>query len=96
MTEEYGHIPDGFFLSQEEVEELRKSKKELTEYGKQKLRELMSNPQNLYEMIQALEDRIRVLEDENVSTTNELYRLENSLDARIDILVEHCGIVEDV
>ena len=40
MTEEYGNIPDGFYLSQEEIEDLRKSKKELTEYGKQKLREL--------------------------------------------------------
>ncbi len=30
-------------LTQEEVEDLRKSKKELTEYGKQKLRELMDN-----------------------------------------------------
>ena len=37
-----------------------------------------------------------VLEEENVSTTNELYRLENSLDARIDILAEHCRISEDV
>ena len=43
MTEEYGHIPDGFFLSDKEVEELRKSKKELTEYGKQQLRKLMGN-----------------------------------------------------
>jgi hypothetical protein len=41
MTEEYGHIPDGFFLSDKEVEELRKSKKEMTKYGKQKLRELI-------------------------------------------------------
>ena len=41
MTEEYGHIPDGFLLNSEEVEELRKSKKELTEYGKKKLQELM-------------------------------------------------------
>ena len=41
MIEEYGHIPDGFHLSDKEVEDLRKSKKELTEYGKQKLRELM-------------------------------------------------------
>jgi hypothetical protein len=41
MTEEYGHTPDGFFLSQEEVNDLRKAKKELTQYGKQKLRELM-------------------------------------------------------
>lgn len=45
----------------------------------------------LYEKLQHLEARIKVLEEENTSTTNELYRLENSLDARIDILVEHCG-----
>jgi hypothetical protein len=44
MTEEYGHIPDAFHLSQEEIETLRKSKKELTEYGKEKLRKLMNQP----------------------------------------------------
>jgi hypothetical protein len=43
MTEEYGHIPDAFYLSQEEIETLRKSKKELTEYGKEKLRKMMNN-----------------------------------------------------
>ena len=43
MSEEYGHIPDGFFLSDKEVEDLRKSKKELTEYGKDKIREMMRN-----------------------------------------------------
>ena len=43
----------------------------------------------------ALED-IKRLEQENISTTNELYRLENSLDARIDILAEYCRISEDV
>jgi 3-mercaptopyruvate sulfurtransferase SseA len=43
MTEEYGHIPDAFYLSQEEIETLRKSKKELTEYGKEKLRQLMKD-----------------------------------------------------
>ena len=47
---------------------------------------------NLYALIQKLEDRIKVLEEENISTTNELYRLENSLDARIDILAERCGV----
>jgi hypothetical protein len=40
MTEEYGHIPDAFHLSQKEVEELRKSKRELTEYAQKKLQEL--------------------------------------------------------
>jgi predicted nucleic acid-binding Zn-ribbon protein len=43
----------------------------------------------------ALED-IKRLEEENISTTNELYRLENSLDARIDILAEHMRIDYDV
>lgn len=43
MTEKYGHIPDGFFLSQSEIENLRNAKKELTDYGKQRLKELMKN-----------------------------------------------------
>lgn len=64
----------------------------------------------IFDMIQELENRVKVLEEkyegslldikrleeENVELTNELYRLENSLDARIDILVEHCRIVKDV
>ena len=41
MTEKYGHIPDAFFLSQSEIENLRNSKKELTTYGREKLRELL-------------------------------------------------------
>ena len=40
MPEEYGHIPDGFFLSQSEINELRKSKREITEYAKDKLRKM--------------------------------------------------------
>ena len=44
MIEEYGHIPDGFLLNPEEVEELRNKKHELTEYGKQRLKELMGKP----------------------------------------------------
>jgi hypothetical protein len=39
---------------------------------------------------------VKRLEEENVETTNELYRLENSLDARIDILAEHYRISPDV
>ena len=41
MNEKYGHIPDGFFLSEKEVKELRNAKKELTTYGREKLRELI-------------------------------------------------------
>jgi len=50
----------------------------------------------LYARLVDLEQRVKVLEEENVSTTNELYRMENSLDARIDILAEHCRINTDV
>ena len=50
----------------------------------------------LYKKIEELEARIKVLEEENVGTTNELYRMENSLDARIDILAERCRINYDV
>jgi chaperonin cofactor prefoldin len=50
----------------------------------------------LFKKIEELENRVKVLEEENIETTNELYRLENSLDARIDILAEHCRINYDV
>ena len=43
---------------------------------------------SLAKQVVILEDRITKLEEENISTTNELYRLENSLDARIDILMD--------
>jgi cell division protein FtsB len=40
----------------------------------------------LQNKISDLEARIVTLEEENVELTNELYRLENSLDCRIDII----------
>jgi len=40
MSEEYGHIPDGFFLSESEINELKTKKFQLTQYAKQKLQEL--------------------------------------------------------
>ena len=58
---------------------------------------------SLYDKVEELEEKyqallmdVKRLEEENISTTNELYRLENSLDARIDILVEKCGCINDV
>jgi len=51
---------------------------------------------DFYSKLIELEDRIVVLETENIELTNELYRLENSLDARIDILAERCRINYDV
>lgn len=50
----------------------------------------------LYTRIVELEQRVHTLEEENIEVTNELYRLENSLDARIDILAERCRINYDV
>jgi hypothetical protein len=41
MTEEYGHIPDGFLLNPEEIQELHKQKHEITEYAKEKLKKLI-------------------------------------------------------
>ena len=52
--------------------------------------------EDIYERLTQLEDRVRVLEEENVGLTNALYEMENSLDARIDILAEHCRIIPDV
>jgi len=43
----------------------------------------------LEKKIQELEDRVRVLEEENVGQSNALYECWNSLDARIDILAEN-------
>ena len=47
---------------------------------------------DVYDRLVELEDKVRKLEEENIELTNELYRMENSLDARIDILAEHCRI----
>ena len=43
----------------------------------------------LSQKVQQLEDRVRVLEEENIGQTNALYECWNSLDARIDILAEY-------
>jgi hypothetical protein len=51
---------------------------------------------DVYKRLIELEMKVQKLEEENIETTNELYRLENSLDARIDILAEHCRISYDV
>ena len=45
MNEEYGHIPDGFLLNPEEVEELRQNKRYLAAQAKQKIRKLKAQQQ---------------------------------------------------
>jgi cell division protein FtsB len=48
------------------------------------------NYKSLLQCIDDLTKRIEVLEEENVATTNEIYRLENALESRIDILASEC------
>jgi hypothetical protein len=49
IPETIGHISDGFFLSEKEVEDLRNAKKELTDYGKQRLKEMLTHEEMLEE-----------------------------------------------
>jgi len=58
---------------------------------------------DLYDRLVELEENynalildVKRLEEENVELTNELYRVENSLDARIDILAERFWTEQDV
>jgi septal ring factor EnvC (AmiA/AmiB activator) len=60
---------------------------------------LMEVCEKLTEVIKKLEEKIAVLEQENIETTNCLYENANSIDAvdaRIDILVEKCGCIDNV
>jgi prefoldin subunit 5 len=41
------------------------------------------------ERIKFLEDKIKMLEDENVGTTNALYEMENRLQSQIDALINY-------
>jgi predicted nuclease with TOPRIM domain len=51
---------------------------------------------DVYERLVELETKVIKLEEENVELTNEFYRLENSLDALIDILAEQFRINHNV
>ena len=57
---------------------------------------LAERMERLSEKIDNIEAKIKDIEMENIGTTNELYRLENSLDSRIDIIAEKCGVNTDV
>jgi len=53
----------------------------------------------LLDRVEELEERLMKLEEENIETTNVLYEIINSteaIDARIDIVAEHCGVNQDV
>ena len=51
---------------------------------------------DLEDKLDELEQRIKLLEDANVEQTNALYEAWNSLDARIDILIEKIRGIGDV
>jgi hypothetical protein len=42
-----------------------------------------------------LENRVKILEDENVETTNVLYELENRLQSQIDALINYTMSLKD-
>ena len=50
----------------------------------------------LSQKIQQLEDRLSVIEEEMTGQSNSLYECWNSLDARIDILIEKIKGIGDV
>ena len=43
VKEQFGHLLDGFLPNENEIDDLRKSKRELSQYGKEKFRELNNN-----------------------------------------------------
>ena len=47
-----------------------------------------NNYDSVMDYVENLESRVRVLEEENISTTNALYEISNSLESRIDILAK--------
>ena len=88
MDEEYGYIPDAFYLSQSEIENLRKSKKELTDYGKEKLKKLMNEEQlrlteddlsDLLWLVRNYGDKLEKYPEEN-QVANLTTKLEKMLD----------------
>jgi hypothetical protein len=58
-----------------------------TDEGRYEMGEV--NYYKLTSILEELYERVKILEDENINLTNELYRLENSLDSRIDILANY-------
>jgi hypothetical protein len=80
-------------LRQEEVEELRNKKHELTEYGKQRLKELMMNqepyPDEMFEVAERREKSNRVLQ-----RYNDYYNMEcASLPTGGPISMEHMQMI---
>lgn len=65
-------------------------------YTLEKITDLQNQLNSLEEKYESLRQEVDCLKEESVELTNEIYRLENSLDARIDILAEHNRIIKNV
>jgi hypothetical protein len=50
---------------------------------------------NIDDRLMYLENRIKILEDENVGTTNALYEIENRLQSQIDALINYTMSIKD-
>ena len=85
MSEEYGHIPDGFLLNSEEVEELRQNKRYLTAQATQKLRKLKAQQQV---------EKIYDVWEEEWLKSKDFYE-HRALAAAFRTLLEQCGYGQD-
>ena len=85
MSEEYGHIPDGFLLNPEETEELRTNKIQLSAYAQQKLRKLKAQQQA---------EKIYDVWEEEWLKSKDFYE-HRSLAAAFRTLLEQCGYEQD-
>lgn len=56
----------------------------------------IESSESVFERLEQLENRVKVLEEENISLTNALYEIENALEARIDILTAEKWINNNV
>jgi hypothetical protein len=98
MTEEYGHIPDGFLLNSEEVEELRNDKRKLTAQATQKLRKLKAKQQT-----QELLNAAHRVSDGGVSLGKLIREGKEPMSARVRYeyaallreLINQCGYTKD-
>ena len=56
---------------------------------------MKSNQISTDDYLQFLENRVKILEDENVETTNALYEIENRLQSQIDALINYTMTLKD-
>lgn len=56
---------------------------------------MTSTPTTIENRLLYLENRVKILEDENVATTNALYEIENRLQAQIDALINYTMSLKD-